>query len=154
MILTHVWDALEIETSRSTDILLFKRMKNHYSEIVGADLTSVKFNNSSIPSEKKHLLQSIDSSSMRGDYKELLELTVYFLNGCRDDNFKFRKSKPIHKARWMGKLLYCLKLSLCEDVIIEKLPSGSIFEAAQNEKIHRFVCFIASMYIPWWFSCS
>ena len=68
-------------------------MKNHYSDIVGADLTSVKFNNSSIPSEKKQevisFLQSIDSSSMRGDYKELLELTAYFLNGCRDDNFKF-----------------------------------------------------------------
>ena len=72
VILTHVWDALEIETSKSPDILLFKRMKNHYSDIVGADLTSVKFNNSSIPSEKKQevisFLQSIDSSSMRGDY--------------------------------------------------------------------------------------
>ena len=158
VILTHVWDALEIETSKSPDILLFKRMKNHYSDIVGADLTSVKFNNSSIPSEKKQevisFLQSIDSSSMRGDYKELLELTAYFLNGCRDDNFKFRKSKPIHKARWMGKMLFCLKLSLCEDIIIEKLPSGSIFEDSQNEKIHRFVCFIANIYITWGFSCS
>ena len=79
---------------------------------------------------------------------------THYERGNQDNHYKFRKSKPIHKARWMGKLLYCLKLGLGEKIIIDKLPCGSIFEDGQSNKVNRFVTFIAFVYIPCWFSCS
>ena len=52
---------------------------------------------------------------MIGDYKELIDLSIFYLKGKPDDTFRFKSAGPIHKARWMGKLLYCIKLNLCEN---------------------------------------
>ena len=52
---------------------------------------------------------------MKGDYKELIDLSIFYLERNTDDTFRFKSAGPVHKARWMGKLLYCMKLNFCEN---------------------------------------
>ena len=47
--------------------------------------------------------------------KELIDLSIFYLERKTDDTFRFKSAGPVHKARWMGKLLYCMKLNLCEN---------------------------------------
>ena len=92
---------------------------------------------------------------MRGDYKELIDLSIFYLEGKPDDTFRFKSAGPIHKARWMGKLLYCIKLNLCENKIREQHEACPIYsDIEQTTKIEHFVYFIIMIYIPWWFQCS
>ena len=69
------------------------------------------------------------------------------------DNVKFRRPGAVHKARWMGKLLYVLKLVLLETEICE-LPKGTVTTSAQVPKLRDFVSFVALIYCQWWFGAS
>ena len=55
------------------------------------------------------------------DYRDFIELTLYYLNGEHNALFKFRKPGPIHIARWMSKVIYCIKTCLSEDIHIRKI---------------------------------
>ena len=74
-----------------------------------------------IPDDKKEnviiFLKRIDKLNMRGDYKELIDLSIFYLEGKPDDTFRFKSAGQVHKARWMGKLLFCIKLNLCKNKI-------------------------------------
>ena len=69
------------------------------------------------------------------------------------ENFKFRRPRALYKARWMSKLLYCLKIHLLRDQIHTLLPKGAVFSVKQNEKIRKFVEFAVYCYIPWRVRC-
>ncbi len=47
---------------------------------------------------------------LRANYKELLELTIYFLGG--DVACKLRKPGALHHARFMSKAIYFLKMCM------------------------------------------
>ena len=51
---------------------------------------------------------------LREDYRELLELLLFSFNVAipNKTSYTFRKPGAIHKARWMEKVLYAIKLSL------------------------------------------
>ena len=74
---------------------------------------------------------------MRGDSKELIDLSIFYLEGKPDDTFSFKSgcfAGPVHKARWMG------KLNLCENKIIEQHEACSIYsDIEQTTKIEHFV---------------
>ena len=58
-----------------------------------------------------------------------------------------------HKARWMGKLLYTLKIVLLEKPI-RRFSSTNFITSAQMTKIKRFVTFVVYIYVPWWLTCA
>ena len=60
----------------------------------------------------------------------------------------------LHKARFMGKLLYTYKLVLLASKISTDLPKGSVFCANQLPRLERFVKFVTCCYVPWWLTCS
>ena len=64
-------------------------MKTHYQTVVDGDISSIKFDNSAVPYKRKNevidFLLNIDTKNMRGDYKELLELVLFYLR-CNQDN--------------------------------------------------------------------
>ena len=66
----------------------------------------------------------------RCDYKELLELTIMYLDEGRT-LYPIQSPGALHKARWMAKLLYCLKILLLEAKISEELTKGAIFSQGQ-----------------------
>ena len=59
------------------------------------------------------------------------------------------KPGALHKARWMAKILYSIKIVLLQRQIAT-LPRGTITTPAQLKKIVRFVQFIVFCYVPWW----
>ena len=81
----------------------------------------------------------------REDYKELIELSLTYLNKT-PKNFTIKKPGAIHRARWMSKMIYSLKIVLLVNKI-EKMPAGTIFalETTQKEDLFRFVNFFCSM---------
>jgi len=54
--------------------------------------------------------QQLEEVHPRDDYKELLQLTVIFLGGVPAGGIRFRAPAGLHRARWMARLLYGLKL--------------------------------------------
>ena len=83
----------------------------------------------------------------RDDYKEVVELTTLFLGG--DDNTGekavFKKPGAVHKARWMAKILFTIKVCLFEQQICD-LPRGTIITKQQLPKLYSFVCFVTLVY--------
>jgi len=66
---------------------------------------------------------------------------------------KFKQPGALHKARWMAKLLYSLKICLLESEI-EKLPTGTITAKHQLPKLRDFVNFATLVYSSWWLAAD
>ncbi len=65
----------------------------------------------------------------------------------------FPRPGALHKAQWMAKLLYTLKLALMEQHIA-LLPQGTITTRQQVPKIRTFAIFITHIYAKWWLTCE
>lgn len=48
----------------------------------------------------------------RDDYKELLQLSIVFLGGELENGVSFKMPAGLHRARWMAKCIYSLKILL------------------------------------------
>lgn len=160
VVLTQVFNDLRIETSKSPESCLFLRFRkrfdalpqntalyqldtSQYSAKASKLVKSLKDNASSI-------LQSLETFQ-REDYKELMELCLLFFGG--KERISFKRPGAVHKARWMAKLLYAIKICLLESAILQ-LPQGTIITNLQLSKLKRFVTFATLVYSPWWFSCN
>ena len=55
----------------------------------------------------------------------------------------------LHKARWMSKIFYIMKMVFLNRKIME-FPKGTIFAAQKFTKICKFVQFVVYCYVPWW----
>jgi len=90
----------------------------------------------------------------RDDYLEFIQLCVLFLNGdTAGKTLKFKRPGALHKARWMAKLLYSIKICLFEEQI-KQLPPGTITTQQQVLKVRDFVNFATLVYSHWWMTCN
>jgi len=87
----------------------------------------------------------------RYDYHEFVELCLVFLGG--NDTINFKRPGALHKARWMAKLLYSIKICLLE-AAINQLPPGTITTKHQLPKVKDFVTFATIVYSSWWITCN
>ena len=104
--LTHAFDALKIEISKSPEISIFKRFRDQFfslshNESLNYYFIDFKSNdqdqvNNVIVKAKFCLIEN--TLSYRGDYKELLELTIVMLTKV-SSNFKMQSPGALHKAR-------------------------------------------------------
>ena len=92
--------------------------------------------------------KSLELDFFRGDYKELIHLTLFYLDAAPKESNLLRPG-ALYKARWMGKLLYSLKIVLLSNQINE-LSAGRILGKEQLLKLFEFVKFVVYTYIPWW----
>ena len=60
---------------------------------------------------------ALNTEKYRHDYKELLELSILFLGG-EVPLYQFKRPGAITHARWMSKVLYCLKMWMFQDQLI------------------------------------
>ena len=79
----------------------------------------------------------------RGDYKESLELVLVCLGCPIPTTFTFLKPGALHKARWMAKILYGLKIFLFRF----ELNRSQV----EQQKLQRFAIFVCLFYIKHWF---
>ena len=171
ILLDHVWKALSIEPSKSPEHQLFKRLRLNWDKLPHSDNSAFKTLSPDelSPVEKSRaieyiefglqLLQAKNENGVmicRDDYRELLELSLYYLKGldprveAHFHSYKLKKCGAVHKARWMGKTNYLYKLVMLKDQILA-LGKGAIMSDAQAAKVQRFVIFLSLCYMKWWF---
>jgi hypothetical protein len=167
VILSHVFSALQIETSKSPDISVFTRFRHFFSSIPHSnidvnnlscsDYSELNTDANTFLSSLRHSFQQLNLCSqkqVRDDYEELLDLSNIFL-GTNDSLKKitFKKPGALHKARWMAKIIYSIKMCLLQKEILN-LPSNPITNSHVMEKLQQFSTFVSHVYCSWWLSCS
>ena len=109
VILTNIWNSLDIEVSRGPDITLFMRFKENYEAIEYADVADLD-----IPEVHTSQYQESDSivqlckealamkkNINRGDYKEFIVLTLVYLQAGQNLFNHFQRPGALHTALWM-----------------------------------------------------
>ncbi|GBP22025.1 hypothetical protein EVAR_18666_1 [Eumeta japonica] len=82
----------------------------------------------------------------RDDYKELLDLTIIYLGGVPEKRTLLRMPPGLHRARWMPKSMYCLKIFLFRHQL--KMTK-------KEEKGIKDVCIFSVMiYFKYWYQAS
>ena len=153
-LLRQIWNDLNVETSRSSEICIFKRFRDFGFAATPQNLplhtctTDGEFLNQ----QQQHMMTVIsdlrrEGAYPKGDYKELLDLMDVYLGSTT--SYKFQRPGAVHKARWMAKQLYCYKLVLLQ----EYLPTG-IATKDQIKKMERIVQFCTFVFNEWWLNCS
>lgn len=91
----------------------------------------------------------------RDDYKEFIELCMVFLDGeVAERRVTFKRPGALHKARWMAKLIYSIKICLFEQQV-QDLPRGTIMTLEQVlKKVRDFVNFSTLIYSTWWITSN
>ena len=163
VILTHVWDALNIEISKSPDVSVFQRFKDNYCNLTYNDTHNLNLTDCppTLQASKENTIEVCKQFSKqklyRGDYNELVSLTLLYLGADEPQattskkKSLFKQPGALHKARWMAKLLYAIKIDLLSNKIETEFPKGTVFSGRnQKDNIHRFVMFVVYVYVPWW----
>jgi len=82
-----------------------------------------------------------------------VKLSLVYLGDDNHGEMTFQRPGALHKARWMAKLLYSLKIALLPKDISE-LPSGTVTTIQQVPMIRVFVRFVTHVYSIWWLTCK
>ena len=79
---------------------------------------------------------------VRDDYKEFIDLAILLLERRSEisHNFVFLTCGALHKARWMAKVVYAMKMVLYKYEL--EAQQINIFEDGQYEKLAKFVMFM------------
>jgi len=143
----------ELGPSSAPEILIFKRFRAHWKNI---DKTKFDVAPSDLLIFKKGIQTSFEmiyfakeclqKYQPRDDYKELLELTIIFLGGTPEKGISFRLPAGVHRARWMAKAIYSLKMFL-----FRKQFNMTRREA---DAIREISLFTVRVYIKYWFQAG
>ena len=140
LILSHVFEDLQIEVSKSPDVSLFARFQKHFDQIIGKnyDFNYGDFEDYN-PDAQEVLMESRDTviNSLknkpifaRNDYKIFYVLCEILLKQ-KSDNIHLNQPGALHKARWMAKLLYSIKIILLKNHVFAQ-PRGSVFNSEEH----------------------
>jgi hypothetical protein len=118
LIVAKVFDAL-MGPSSGPNIKLFQRFGEYWSSIDRFSYESgldVDFIASALMPVRHDLIQFIQHQltefQPRDDYRELLQLSLLFLGAENSEHIHIQAPGACHRARWMAKLIYCLKIYL------------------------------------------
>lgn len=167
VVLSHVFNDLQIETSKSPDVTLFTRLRKNFnllSVVRSVDERLSRFDSTVFSeSAQSFIVECRDNvlklacselPTRRDDYKEFIELCMVFLDGeVAERRVTFKRPGALHKARWMAKLIYSIKICLFEQQI-KDLPRGTITTLRQESKVRDFVNFVTLVYSTWWITTN
>jgi len=138
--------------SSGPDIGIFKRFKSHWHQMsmakynpgindadVARDLVNMTSNIIEFCS------QQLEEVQPREDYRELLELAIIFLGGIPARGVHFAKPGAMHRARFMARLIYALKIFVFRDVFS--------LTARELKGIKELCVFGVKHYVKSWFCC-
>ncbi|KAG0722687.1 hypothetical protein GWK47_005869 [Chionoecetes opilio] len=162
ILLGTVFSALIPETSQSPDIAAFVRFREFwpYVEQDQYRTANEKLKEDWVDDILKLCQGYLRKDHPRDDYRELLELAVVFLGGIPHGRKKifFHKPGAVHRARWMARAIYALKMWIFAPQFAEyqkQRPSSSrAVKAAVPPKLDEFCIFIVRYYIRAWFSAA
>lgn len=139
-------------TTSGPEVLLFTRFREQWSSIDTTKIdSSARFIESGqIPTLIQNTISFvktmlINDSQPRSDYRELLDLTMIYCGETPPRGIKFKVPGAFHHARWMAKLIYCLKIYIFKNQF--KLSKK------EEEGLIKFNTFSCLVYMESWFSC-
>ena len=122
---------MEVEINASPNLMVFKRFREDFGQILLGTTPKKLFDINSIkPEHKKFFTTQKDivistlkeaqkkGAYIRNDYKELINL-VYLYVG-ENDKYEIHKPGATHRARWLMKLLHSIKIVILENNLLEK----------------------------------
>ncbi|XP_062273543.1 uncharacterized protein LOC133979114 [Scomber scombrus] len=163
VLLNQVFTHLKVESSRSPEVTLFTRLRENWKLL--PQESSTQWSRYIPANTEQPFLGKLRAELLtcakevidykRGDYRECVQLCLVFLDADGEEQTALTLQRPgaLHKARWMAKLLYSLKLALMEQHIA-LLPQGTITTRQQVPKIRAFTNFITHIYAKWWLTCE
>lgn len=130
--------------STGPDILLFKRFQNSWDTI---DKEKYESHQNNLPDKEsivKFCKEQLEKSHSRADYRELLEITIIYLGDTPARGVHFRRPGALHRARWMARVLYSIKIVLFK----------TQFKMTKKEQsgMERFARYAVLFYVQNWFS--
>lgn len=134
-------------TSTGPEILMFKRFRNNWSKI--KHKPSERINPLIVVSDsiRDFILEHLKLNYPRDDYKEFLNLAAKIVG--IDTKTTLRKPGALHRARWMAKAIYTLKMELLfedNEVVLQ-------LTASEMREIRRFNRFVIYVYLQSWLTC-
>ena len=135
VVLGHVWDVLKIEVSKSPEIQIFQRFRKHFSTIL-TNCKNLDFcvTPPNLTDKKDQIIEMshnyLKQPFSRGDNKELVKLTLLYLGDpVAKRNFaSFNRPGAMHKARWISKNLYAIKLDLLGSKLSNNLKGNILLK--------------------------
>lgn len=137
--------------STGPEILLFKRFKAFWPNILftdykaGVEVPTIGEALADVLDDiKTFVTDQLQMSHQREDYQELLELALIFIGGVPARGAVFRKPGAIHRARFMARLIYSLKMYIFRD-------AGFKMTDREVHGLGDFCVFGVVAYIKSWF---
>jgi len=140
-------------SSQAPEILLFKRFKKAWSTIDRATYQTALSDEETertVCDSRDSMIAFVDKQlktfQPRDDYRELLQLTSTFLKDSPAEGVRFRAPAGLHRARWMAKAIYALKIWMFR---------GQIQLTKKEEVGIRDIClFTVLVYVKAWFTAQ
>ena len=141
---------LALGTSKGPDILIFKRFQTNWEFIDRSTydiIASDEALHSAVSGVASQIVEfakrQLEQFQPRDDYRELLELTIIFLGGVPARGVSFRAPAGLHRARWMAKSIYSLKIWMLK---------GQFKLTKREQKGIADIClFTVKLYVTAWY---
>jgi len=137
--------------SQGPDILIFKRFQRRWPSINQKDYQTVVCNEmysnafADIADETiTFCMNQLLQYQPRDDYKEFLNLTIICLGGLPTTGVSFRTPAGLHRARWMAKVIYCLKIWM--------FRRQFVLTEVEETGIWNICNFVMRIYVKAWFT--
>ncbi|CAH0562945.1 unnamed protein product [Brassicogethes aeneus] len=137
--------------STGPDIIFLKRFRDSWSKL------NHDYNRQETPListselQKKFISKKLKENHPRDDYKELLTLAGLLI-GLNIASTSILKPGALHRARWMAKAIYCMKIELLLD--LEENQTAFRVTAYELQGLKRFNRFVVCVYIESWFTST
>ena len=141
---------LSLGPSKGPDFMIFKRFQSSWEIIDRSNFQASSSNDivhSAVSSVANEIIafaeNQLQQFQPRDDYRELLELTIMFLGGVPSQGCSFKAPAGLHRARWMAKAIYSLKIWM--------LRSQFKMTKKEEKGIADVCLFTVTLYVKAWF---
>ena len=149
LVVGTAFEAARIGPSTGPEILLFKRFKSQW---LSTDQTRFQvastdpYVESIVAPKRAEILKfaysHLELKHPRDDYKEFVQLSIIFLGEAPATGIYFKAPGAMHRARWMAKVIYALKIWLFRSQV--KLTK------AEEKGIRDFTIFSVLIHLRAW----
>src|SRR6218665_275094 len=165
LILAHVFSLHDV--SKSPNIEIFTHFKEYWPQIDHTGYCTALEDQSLaavIAPWKDSVIAfavcELEEYQSRDDYRELLELTIIFLGGIPPRGIHFLYPGAVHRARWMTKAIYSIKMVLFrnqynlqkQQKASRRGSSASYGQTVWNH-LKSVSIFVTHIYVRYWFQC-
>ena len=132
--------------SSGPNIKLFQRFREYWGSIEsGLDVEFVASVLSPVRDDIiRFIQQQLTEFHRRDDYRELLHLSLLFLGADFSGDIHIQAPGAFHRARWMSKLIYSLKIYI--------FRSRFRLTACELSSLGHFNTFVIKVYLKAWFT--